>query len=291
VPERPDLAYVIPKLREALIGARIAAVTVLDAVIPRVSVAGDLSDLVRGRTITDVSRRTHFVCITLDGPAPPIDIVVSPMLAGRFAITDAPVGKAKRKGRAIAVVVTFDDGRELQYRDDVRMGKFYVAARDSAATVIPGYADAGLDVLNAKQFTRAAFRKLARTRRDQVRVFLMDRSAIDAFGNAYADEVLFEAMIHPKAWVRALSDDELERLRKAAVTVLKHAIKEITRRKPPLDEKLRDFLKVRGRAGQPCHRCGATIRVAGVRGYDSEFCPVCQPDDRRSSLIDWREVS
>ena len=68
------------------------------------------------------------------------------------------------------------------------------------------------------------------------------------------------------------------------------ATKTIAKRKPALDEKLRDFLKVRGRRGEPCPRCGTTIRSAGVHGHDAEFCPSCQQDARGSSIVDWRKV-
>ncbi|MEZ4405108.1 MAG: zinc finger domain-containing protein [Polyangiales bacterium] len=76
----------------------------------------------------------------------------------------------------------------------------------------------------------------------------------------------------------------------AIVAVLTDARDEIARREPPLDEKVRDFLKVRGRAGQPCARCGATIRSAGVHGHDAEFCPECQPDEGATAIVDWRKL-
>ena len=55
-----------------------------------------------------------------------------------------------------------------------------------------------------------------------------------------------------------------------------------------LDEKLRDFVKVRGRHGEPCPRCGTKIRSAGVHGHDAEFCPECQPATRKSGIVDWK---
>jgi formamidopyrimidine-DNA glycosylase len=70
--------------------------------------------------------------------------------------------------------------------------------------------------------------------------------------------------------------------------VIGDATRTIAKRKPPLDEKLRDFLKVRGRHGEPCPRCGATLRSAGVHGHDAEFCPECQPATRRSGIVDWK---
>jgi formamidopyrimidine-DNA glycosylase len=118
----------------------------------------------------------------------------------------------------------------------------------------------------------------------------MDKSALDAMGNCYADEVLWEAKLHPKTMVRSLTDAQLDALHDAIVGVLTNARDVIAKRQPPLDEKLRDFVKVRGRNGEPCPRCGTKLRSAGVHGHDADFCPQCQPDGRASSIVDWRKI-
>jgi formamidopyrimidine-DNA glycosylase len=118
----------------------------------------------------------------------------------------------------------------------------------------------------------------------------MDKSALDSFGNAYADEALYAAGIHPKARVSELSPSQVESLHGAMVQVLAEAAAEIARRRPPLDQKLRDFLRVRLRKGEPCPRCGQTIRVVGVHGHDAYHCPSCQPDLKARGLIDWRRL-
>jgi len=207
------------------------------------------------------------------------------MLAGRFTLA-APGDK---RPADLALTLGLSDGRELRYRDDVQMGKAYVIPAGRWAEV-PGLATVGVDVLDAKIFTRARFREIARKRKDQVKVFLMDKSALDAMGNAYADEVLFEARIHPKTFVRSLSDEDLDRLHDAVVKVLRDARAEVAKRKGPIDEKVRDFLKVRNRHGEACPRCGATIRRAGVHGHDAFYCPECQPDARGSAIVDFRRV-
>ena len=40
--------------------------------------------------------------------------------------------------------------------------------------------------------------RLAQGRREQLKVFLMNKDLVDSFGNAYADEVCFAAGLHPK---------------------------------------------------------------------------------------------
>jgi formamidopyrimidine-DNA glycosylase len=293
VAERPDLDYVIPILDRELAGRTVRAVRVKKPIVLRIAMEGALDDLLVGQKLAGVSRRAHFAHFTFAAPPkgkPAIDLVVLPMLAGRFLLAPA---KDKSPGD-LAVALELDDGRELRYRDDVQMGKVYVVPKGEFDE-IAGWARIGVDVLDAKKFSKEAFRALARKRRDQAKVFLMDKSALDAFGNAYADEALWEAKVHPKAAVRVLSDHELDRLHDAIVAVLTHAEEEIQRRKPPLDEKLRDFLKVRNRHGAECPRCGDKIRKAGVHGHDAFFCPTCQvlPGGGglgTKSVVDWRKT-
>ncbi|MBI5495311.1 MAG: endonuclease VIII [Deltaproteobacteria bacterium] len=285
MPERPDLEYVVPRLADALAGAVITATRVRKPVVLRLAVEGKPEELWTGRRFGAVSRRAHFVLFALAGGAPDVEMVVAPMLAGRFTVDDA----GERSPGDLAVAWTLSDGRELRYRDSEQMGKVYLLPRGRWDQV-PGLQHVGVDVLDAQRFTREAFRTLARTRRDQVRVFIMDKSALDSLGNAYADEVLWHARIHPKTMARALSDDELDALHGSIVHVLSDARDEVARRQAPLDEKVRDFLKVRNRHGEPCPRCGTTLRCAGVHGHDTFFCPQCQPETRRSSIVDWRKA-
>jgi len=76
------------------------------------------------------------------------------------------------------------------------MGKVYVA-RAADETQIPVYGQLGADVM-ARGFTRDAFGAILRKRRDQTRMFLMDKRALASIGNAYADEILFAAASTPR---------------------------------------------------------------------------------------------
>jgi formamidopyrimidine-DNA glycosylase len=285
VAERPDLEFAVPILGRELGGRTIAAVLVKKPIVLRLAVEGSPTELLVGRRFGAVARRGHFVRFALDGGGAVLELVVAPMLAGRFAIA-AP---GARVPADLALALELDDGRTLRYRDDVQMGKVYVI-RAGDEDAVPGLGDRGLDVLDPAAFTLDRFRALAARRRDQAKVFLMDKRALDAFGNAYADEALFAAGIHPKTWVRDLGPDDVARLHAAAADVLRRATDEVARRQPPLDEKLRDFLAVRNRHKQPCPRCGAPIRKAGVHGHDAFFCPRCQPATRKGSIVDWKKA-
>jgi formamidopyrimidine-DNA glycosylase len=282
MPELPDLLHVLAHLREALLGRRVTAERVREPIVLRFLVQGNLS-LLLGLSLTDIMRRAHFLVFRFEG----LDLAVNPMLAGRFRLA-AP---GSRNEAALAFALTFEgaptseravDQIELRYLDDKKMGKAYLVPEGDWRAV-PGMSAVGVDVLSP-QFTPERFVSLLRHRRDQVRAFLLDKGALDSLGNAYADEVLFEAGIHPKTFCRALSHEDAIRLHAAIVKVMSDAVAEVSRRGEPIEVKVRDFLKVRLKAD--CPRCGGKIRKAGVRGMDAYFCPRCQPATR-PGLVDW----
>ena len=272
MPELPDLLYVLKTLRERLLGREVTAERVREPVVLRFAVRGNLS-LLLGRSLREIFRKSQFLVLRFEG----LDLAVNPMLAGRFKLS-APGAKDEA---SLAFALRFGDV-ELRYLDDKSMGKAYLIASDDWKAVT-GMQTGGIDVLSPA-FTRERFASLLRHRRDQVRVFLLDKKALDSIGNAYADEVLFEAGIHPKTWCRSLGHDDAVRLHDAIVGVMSEAVAEVERRAGPIEVKVRDFLKVRLK--QVCPRCGSKLRTAGVKGMDAYFCPRCQPATR-AGLVDW----
>jgi formamidopyrimidine-DNA glycosylase len=272
MPELPDLLYILARLRERLLGRTVTSERVREPVVLRFTVRGNLS-LLLGRALADVFRKSHFLVFRFDG----LDLAVNPMLAGRFRLSEPG---AADEG-TLAFALGFGDV-ELRYLDDKKMGKAYLIANEDWRA-IPGLQTGGVDILSP-EFSRERFVSLLKRRRDQVRVFLLDKKALDSLGNAYADEVLFEAGIHPKTFCRSLSHDEGVRLHEAIVKVMQDAVAEVAGRAEPIDVKVRDFLKVRRK--DVCPRCGSKLRTAGVKGMDSWFCPHCQPA-RRPGFVDW----
>src|SRR5215831_11759426 len=233
MPELPDLLYVLSKLRERLIARQVTSERVKEPVVLRFTVRGNLS-LLLGRALVDAFRKSHFLVFRFEG----LDLAVNPMLAGRFRLAEPA---AKDEG-TLGFALGFGD-MELRYLDDKKMGKAYLIATDDWKA-IPGMQTGGVDILSP-EFTRERFCSLLKHRRDQVRVFLLDKKALDSLGNAYADEVLFESGIHPKTFCRSLSHEDGVRLHDAIVKVMREAVEEVARREEPIDVKVRDFLKVR----------------------------------------------
>lgn len=284
MPELPDLLHQVPILRRELAGRRITEAHVGLPVVMRQVIPGDPSANLVGARFTEVVRRGAFVRFLLeDGPIP-AEIAIHPMLAGRFSFVPA----AQKIPVDTGFSMVLDDGRRLRFRDDRQMGKVYIIPPGEFSSV-PGLDRIGIDILDDAVFTWEAFSAIAKKRRDQAKSFLLDHAAIDTLGNAYSDEVLHEAHLHPKARMNELTDAQRRALYDALVAVPRHAAAEIQTRNPPLDEKLRDFLKVRNRKG-PCPDCGTEVRTCGIHGHDAYFCPTCQPDGKGRGFVDWSRL-
>jgi len=326
MPELPDLVHIVSVLGPALEGRTVVRAAVKEPIVLRVLLPGDFRDLVSGLAFRGLERHGPFLRFHLeqattgpagDGPLAPVvsdpglprnheaiaggvsrsreaiprdqsessgfDLIMHLMLAGRLRL--APTSQKPLAYTAFSLEL--DSGEVLSYGDEKKMGKIYLCEAGSFEA-IPGYLTQGVDV-TSEAFTSECFSALIAKKRCQARVFVMDQTALSAIGNAYADEILFEAGIHPKATACTLSAEKKRALYDAIKTVLAWGVTEVEAAGASLEDKVRGHMRVRNRAGEKCPRCGATIRRAGVLGYDAFFCPVCQPDTAGKGL-DWTKL-
>ena len=249
------------RMADALVGRTIVAVRVGDPVVLRATRPVD--ELLVGRTLRSVTHHGKFLIFAFGD----LDMVVNPMLAGMFVL--APAGTKVTKDTRLRL--EFEGEQELRYRDDVRMGKIYLGVET------PGLGDIGPDA-GAFDWDEATFAERARAKRSEVRNLLQDQTFLSGIGNAYADEILWSASLHPKRRVGSLSADELSRLYGSLRAVVAAGLVEVRRAMPAeLGVKPRTHLKVRGRAGSPCPRCGTTIMRRRKGQDDVDLCPRCQP--------------
>jgi formamidopyrimidine-DNA glycosylase len=273
VPELPDLEYIVAKLRPRVTGRTITEMIVREPIVLRMLLpgAGGFAEALPGHRIEGLDRRGPFLHFPLGGGA---DLIVHCMLAGRLQMA----AKADKSVSHLCFSLALDSGEWLRYGDEKRMGKVYLTAA-GAHDSIPGYNGQGVNILSP-EFTLERFESLIKGRRHQARVFLMDQALLSAIGNAYADEILFAARIHPKTPCSSLSAAQKRTLFESIRSVMAWGIAEVEKDGQPVEVKVRDHMKVRNRKDQPCPVCGTTIRRAGVLGYDSFFCPQCQAASR-----------
>jgi formamidopyrimidine-DNA glycosylase len=265
------------RIAKAVGGKQVNAVRVHDPLVLRATVPFD--DALKGRVLTDVAHRGRFIVLTFDDGT---RVVINPMLSGLFDLLP-PTSKIRA---TTAFALSFDapgaapfgrDTIDLRYRDDTRMGKVYLLLPGADPSAVPGFADQGEEA-GTLAWTADDFAKRAKATRRELRNLLMDDEFIAGIGNAYADEILWAARLHPKRRISSLDEGEMDRLRGALRATLERASEIVEAQLPPeLGTKVRTHMNVRGHAGEPCPRCGTKI-VRTRHGLDEMYvCPKCQP--------------
>jgi formamidopyrimidine-DNA glycosylase len=182
------------------------------------------------------------------------------------------------------VLLEFDDGHRVVYVDPRRFGTGHlvhgVGARDEYLR-----ARLGIEPLTPG-FTAEHLRMLARGRTAPVKAFVLDQRQIAGVGNIYADEALFRAGIHPLRPAGRLTRADWERVRVGIEEALSAGIEakgasiDDFRHVDGARGSFQDLFLVHRREGEPCPRCGETIRKLVVGGRGTYVCERCQPRPR-----------
>jgi len=267
MPELPDLEVIKEYLEQVLPGQRIEAVEVLRPLVVRSLTRDDFAETLQGNRFSRVRRRGKFLLLDLESGHV---IVVNPMLAGRLSYC-AP---DERRLAKTYVILRLSGGMELRYVDAKAMGKIYLTLDEA---LVPGFAIQGPEALDPA-LTVAALGERLRQRRGEIKGLLTNQAMVAGIGNAYADEILFDAGLYPFRKRPSLSPGDVERLHKSMREVLSGAITILRERVgEDIDVKIRDFLRVHGKGGSPCPRCGTPISEISARGRLTNFCRKCQP--------------
>ena len=113
--------------------------------------------------------------------------------------------------------------------------------------------------------------KSALQSRAKIKKVITDQNVIRGIGNAYADEILWEARIHPDSVSSAISENKIILLQKAIKTVLEDAVKQILAKDPGIiSGEIRDFLKIHTREKDKSPG-GAIIRVEKKGGRSTYY--------------------
>jgi len=110
-----------------------------------------------------------------------------------------------------------------------------------------------------------------------VKYALMNQGKVAGIGNIYADEILFQAGVHPRTALHALSDSVVDELPRAPHRVLRTSID----RDSDVTRLARSYLIPHREEDAPCPRCGAPIERIKISGRGTYFCPSCQPERAR----------
>ncbi len=267
MPEAPDLEVIKDYLNDRVKGTVIEAARVLRPTVLR-PLAGNLAEDLPGTSLELFRREGKFLLCQLSGDR---WLAINPMLTGAVQYCEPKARVYKRT----SFVLELDNGMELRYLDDRQMGMVYYVDSEQLDGIYR-LEKQGVDVLAGQSFDdfRAGLKKF----RGEVKGVLTRGSFVSGIGNAYSDEILFAAGISPFRKVGTLKDEELERLHRQSRIVVEDAIGVLRERVGDnIHVKIRDFLKVHGKGGEPCPVCGGNISQLNANQRLTNFCRRCQP--------------
>ena len=225
------------------------------------------------RRLTTLTRRgKHLVFTTeLGGGGSPRWLVINPMLGGRFQMVggDAPAPATE------VFTIRVEGREELRYLDFRDMGRIYWVAE--LEKEVPGWPALGPEADSVPEMGFEVFRKRLRRFRDELKDLLRNQEFLAGIGNAYSDEILFEARLLPLRRRAELKPAEEEALFAAIPTVLNRAVEAILAN-PNYDESKQDrsFMAVHMKGGKTCPRCGHRISQLDSTREPLNFCRGCQ---------------
>lgn len=273
MPELPEVETIRIGLAPVLTGRRIEEVRILDPRLTRPEPPEEVEARLAGRRVESVLRRGKYLIVELSSGD---HLLVHLRMTGSFRYSrtgDLPDDPHRR------AVVSLDDGSDVAYRDVRRFGTWHVLERDELDVYLGERL--GPEPF-ASTFTAARLAASLAGRRAPVKAVLLDQRAVAGVGNIYADEALWLARVGPERAGLSLDVAEVRALHRGVRAALRAGI---DRQGATLRDyrdpsggsgTMQDELRVYGRDGEPCRRCGATIAKTRLAGRGTWFCPVCQ---------------
>lgn len=166
------------------------------------------------------------------------------------------------------LIFDFEEGSHLAFDCQRRLGEINLIGDKKDFVESKGL---GPDALNA-DLSLDDFKEVFSGSRAMAKSALMDQSKLAGVGNIYADEILFQAGVHPREKCSDLSDEEFKEIYEQMARVLEQAIDAEV--KP--DKMPEDFLLPHREPGGRCPKCSKEVEKVKVSGRGSYFCPSCQ---------------
>jgi formamidopyrimidine-DNA glycosylase len=266
MPELPEVQAHAERLTDAFGGAELQRFVPLTFTALKTAVPAP--DEAYGRALREVGRRGKYLLMRFE----PITFVVHLMQGGRLLVDE----KQSAKPRAGQARWRFADGRALLLTEqgtERRAGVWCVPSAVAAADGPP------LDDLGPEATDLAADPEALAARFKQLPMrlhgFLRDQHAIAGIGRRLANEVCHTAKLSPFANTGKLSRDDAGAVADAILSCCERDLA-YERTRPDMSSSADRPGGVHKRTGEPCPRCGDTIRAVEYSGYTVSYCPTCQ---------------
>lgn len=285
MPEYPDIVAYLKALEARVLNRKLFAIRIASPFLLRSAVPPVSS--VEGKRLIELRRIGKRICFGFEDE---LWLVLHLMIAGRLHWRE---GKSKPSKVTLATFEFENGALTLTEAGSRKRASLRVVQGEAAlAEIDPG----GLEIFdsNLEQFAR-----MLRSANHTLKRSLSDPRLFSGIGNAYSDEILFEARLSPFALTQKLDDAEVQRLFEATrATLTNWSSRFLSEADKSFPEKVTAFrpeMAVHGKYKEPCPRCGTKIQRIRYASNETNYCPKCQTGgrllaDRSLSLLlkkDW----
>lgn len=271
MPELPEVETVVRQIRPEIVGKKFWKFVSFNESTFLPSVRA-FEEILPGKVVRDVRRKGKYIVIDLSGD---FVMVVHLRMTGMLLLKPS-----ERSMKFVRGEFVFSDARKLLFSDIRKFGKIWLYHK-SEYLVATGMNRLGVDPI-AEKFDLALLEKLYLGQKGIFKNRLLDQSVIAGIGNIYADEIAFRISLHPSTRVEKLRKADVARLHKAILECLEEGIGNNGTTIADFvgirgdAGKNQDYLRIYGRAGAACRRCGEIVRKTRVAGRGTYFCGKCQ---------------
>ncbi|NHF58446.1 DNA-formamidopyrimidine glycosylase [Flavobacteriaceae bacterium TP-CH-4] len=164
------------------------------------------------------------------------------------------------------IVLRFDNGFHFAFENKRKFGWWDLT--DS----IEDYRQEHDLSIDARKLSLEDFKNSLNNRKTHIKKIIMDQSVAAGVGNWMADEILYQAKIHPEKKVEDMSEKHIETVFDAMKKVIEVAIEHDAH----YNDFPNDFLMHFRKEGATCHHTGAEIKKMKVGGRSTYFSPEWQ---------------
>jgi formamidopyrimidine-DNA glycosylase len=282
MPELPDIVVYIDALERRIAGHRLESIEIVGPFLLRTAIPPIES--AQNRKVIALRRVGKRIAIGLEadtaqeGDAKSLWLVLHLMIAGRLHWSERRVTP---DGRRTLAAFHFDSGTLTLTEAGARKraSLHLVRGEEELDKIDRG----GIDVLSA---SLNEFAKVLTANNHTLKRSLTDPRYFSGIGNAYSDEILFEAQLSPVALTQRLSAEDISRLYEATRKTLTEWINRLraesgitstaTGKFPEKVTAFRPQMAVHGRYGQPCPRCGTKVQRIRYASNETNYCTRCQ---------------
>ena len=272
MPELPEVETIKEDLRELVVGSAVERAEVFDPALVEQPSAGEYARRLDGVRITGARRRAKHLIVELDSG----DALVFQLKIGGQLLLVPPVEEPRT---AVMFILHLDGGRRLFLRDQTGFTR--------ARLLDVGELEARLSALGPEPleegFAVEYLRGTLESRRAQIKPLILDQKVVAGVGNIYADEILFDARLHPRRKANTLSEAEwrtlYEAIRENLAAGVEHRGTTVRLYRDVLNRpgEHQNYLRVFEKHGEPCPEgCEGEVVQEKVGGRPTHFCPGCQ---------------